>query len=112
MHSLISKEKIQKKSEQANKEKGNPNNTTKKLIEEDKPTKAKASNIKNHKNKKTNSTSIKKVTLNKKNGTEEEQNKNTVNEKKREPKVSEPLKVVNVDEVKKAKKGGWWSQAK
>ena len=71
-----------------------------------------ASNIKNHKNKKTNSTSIKKRTLNKKNGTEEELNKNTVNEKKREPKVSEPLKVVNVDEVKKAKKGGWWSQAK
>ena len=104
--------KTQKKSEQANKEKGNSNNTTKKLIEDDKPTKGKASNIRNHKNKKTNSTSIKKRTLNKKNGTEEELNKNTVNEKKREPKVSEPLKVVNVDEVKKAKKGGWWSQAK
>ena len=104
--------KTQKKSEQANKEKGNSNNTTKKLIEEDKPTKGTASNIRNHKNKKTNSTSIKKRTLNKKNGTEEELNKNTVNEKKREPKVSEPLKVVNVDEVKKAKKGGWWSQAK
>ena len=66
----------------------------------------------NHKNKKTNSNSIKKRTLNKKNGTEEELNKNTVNEKKREPKVSEPLKVVNVDEVKKTKKGGWWSQVK
>ena len=104
--------KTQKKSEQANKEKGNSSNTTKKLIEDDKPTKGTASNIKNHKNKKTNSTSIKKRTLNKKNGTEEEINKNTVNEKKREPKVSEPLKVVNVDEVKKAKKGGWWSQAK
>ena len=104
--------KTQKKSEQANKEKGNPNNTTKKLIEDDNPTKGKASNIKNHKNKKTNSTSVKKRTLNKKNGTEVEINKNTVNEKKREPKVSEPLKVVNVDEVKKAKKGGWWSQAK
>ena len=104
--------KTQKKSEQANKEKGNSNNTTKKLIEDDKPTKGTASNIRNHKNKKTNSTSIKKRTLNKKNGTEEELNKNTVNEKKREPKVSEPLKVVNVDEVKKAKKGGWWSQAK
>ena len=104
--------KTQKKSEKANKEKGNSNNTTKKLIEDDKPTKGKASNIRNHKNKKTNSTSIKKRTLNKKNGTEEEINKNTVNEKKREPKVSEPLKVVNVDEVKKAKKGGWWSQAK
>jgi len=104
--------KTQKKSEQANKEKGNSNNTTKKLIEDDKPTKGTASNIKNHKNKKTNSTSIKKRTLNKKNGTEEEINKNIVNEKKREPKVSEPLKVVNVDEVKKAKKGGWWSQAK
>ena len=104
--------KTQKKSEKANKEKGNSNNTTKKLIEDDKPTKGKASNIRNHKNKKTNSTSIKKRTLNKKNGTEEELNKNTVNEKKREPKVSEPLKVVNVDEVKKAKKGGWWSQAK
>ena len=104
--------KTQKKSEKANKEKGNSNNTTKKLIEDDKPTKGTASNIRNHKNKKTNSTSIKKRTLNKKNGTEEELNKNTVNEKKREPKVSEPLKVVNVDEVKKAKKGGWWSQAK
>ena len=104
--------KTQKKSEQANKEKGNSNNTTKKLIEDDKPTKGTESNIRNHKNKKTNSTSIKKRTLNKKNGTEEEINKNTVNEKKREPKVSEPLKVVNVDEVKKAKKGGWWSQAK
>ena len=104
--------KTQKKSEQANKEKGNSSNTTKKLIEDDKPTKGTASNIKNHKNKKTNSTSIKKRTLNKKNGTEEEINKNTFNEKKREPKVSEPLKVVNVDEVKKAKKGGWWSQAK
>ena len=104
--------KTQKKSEQANKEKGNSNNTTKKLIEDDNPTKGKASNIKNHKNKKTNSTSVKKRTLNKKNGTEVEINKNTVNEKKREPKVSEPLKVVNVDEVKKAKKGGWWSQAK
>ena len=68
--------------------------------------------LSNPKNKKTNSTSIKKRTLNKKNGTEEKLNKNTVNEKKREPKVSEPLKVVNVDEVKKAKKGGWWSQAK
>ena len=65
-----------------------------------------------NKNKRTNSTSIKKRTLNKKNGTEEELNNNTGNEKKREPKVSEPLKVVNVDEVKKAKKGGWWSQAK
>ena len=104
--------KTQKKSEKANKEKGNTNNTTKKLIEDDKPTKGKASNIRNHKNKKTNSTSIKKRPLNKKNGTENELNKNTVNEKKREPKVSEPLKVVNVDEVKKAKKGGWWSQAK
>ena len=104
--------KTQKKSEKANKEKGNTNNTTKKLIEDDKPTKGKASNIRNHKNKKTNSTSIKKRTINKKNGTEEELNKNTANEKKREPKVSEPLKVVNVDEVKKAKKGGWWSQAK
>jgi len=104
--------KTQKKSEQANKEKGNSNNTTKKLIEDDIPTKGTASNIRNHKNKKTNSTSIKKRTLNKKNGTEEEINKNIVNEKKREPKVSEPLKVVNVDEVKKAKKGGWWSQAK
>jgi len=104
--------KTQNKSEKAIKEKDNSNNTTKKLIEDDKPTKAKASNIRNHKNKKTNSTSIKKRTLNKKNGTEEELNKNTVNEKKREPKVSEPLKVVNVDEVKKAKKGGWWSQAK
>ena len=104
--------KTQKKSEKANKEKNNSNNTTKKLIEDAKPTKGKASNIRNHKNKKTNSTSIKKRTLNKKNGTEEELNKNTVNEKKREPKVSEPLKVVNVDEVKKAKKGGWWSQAK
>ena len=104
--------KTQKKSEQANKEKGNSNNTTKKLIEDDKLTKGTASNIRNHKNKKTNSTSIKKRTLNKNNGTEEELNKNTVNEKKREPKVSEPLKVVNVDEVKKAKKGGWWSQAK
>ena len=71
----------------------------------------KTSNIRNHKNKKTNSTSIKKEPY-KKNGTKEELNKNTVNEKKREPKVSEPLKVVNVDEVKKAKKGGWWSQAK
>ena len=104
--------KTQKKSEQANKEKGNSNNTTKKLIEDDNPTKGTASNIKNHKNKKTNSTSVKKRTLNKKNGTEVDINKNTVNEKKREPKVSEPLKVVNVDEVKKAKKGGWWSQAK
>ena len=104
--------KTQKKSEKANKEKGNTNNTTKKLIEDDKPTKGKASNIRDHKNKKTNSTSIKKRTINKKNGTEEELNKNTANEKKREPKVSEPLKVVNVDEVKKAKKGGWWSQAK
>ena len=65
-----------------------------------------------HKNKKTNSTSIKKRTLNKKNGSEEELNKNNFNEKKREPKVSEPLKVVNVDEVKKTKKGGWWSQVK
>ena len=104
--------KTQKKSEKANKEKGNSNNTTKKLIEDDKQTKGKVSNIRNHKNKKTNSTSIKKRALNKNNGTEEELNKNTVNEKKREPKVSEPLKVVNVDEVKKAKKGGWWSQAK
>ncbi len=114
--------KTQKKSEKANKEKGNSNNTTKELIEDDKltkelieddkPTKGKASNIRNHKNKKTNSTSIKKRTLNKNNGTKEELNKNTVNDKKREPKVSEPLKVVNVDEVKKAKKGGWWSQAK
>ena len=104
--------KTQKKSEQANKEKGNSNNTTKKLIEVDNPTKGAASNIRNHKNKKTNSTSIKKRTIDKKNGTEEELNKKTVNEKKREPKVSEPLKVVNVDEVKKAKKGGWWSQAK
>ncbi len=107
--------KTQKKSEQVNKEKVNSNNTTKKLIEDYKPTKgitSTASNIKNHKNKKTNSTAIKKRTLNKKNGTEEELNKNTVNEKKREPKVSEPLKIVNVDEVKKAKKGGWWSQAK
>ena len=104
--------KTQKKSEKANKEKGNSNNTTKKLIEDDKQTKGKVSNIRNHKNKKTNSTSIKKRALNKNNGTEEELNKNIVNEKKREPKVSEPLKVVNVDEVKKAKKGGWWSQAK
>ena len=39
-------------------------------------------------------------------------NLETGGKKKREPKVSEPLKVVNVDEVKKAKKGGWWSQAK
>ena len=104
--------KTQKKSEQANKEQGNSNNTTKKLIEDDKPTNGTAPSIRNHKNKKPNSTSIKKRTLNKKNGTEEELDKNTVNEKKREPKVSEPLKVVNVDEVKKAKKGGWWSQAK
>ena len=44
--------KTQKKSEQANKEKGSSNNTTKKLIEEDNPTKAKASNIRNHKSKK------------------------------------------------------------
>ena len=104
--------KTQKKSEQANNEKSNSKNTTKKLIGDDKPTKRKMSNIRNPKNKITNSTSIKKRTLNKKNGTEEELDKNTVNEKKREPKVSEPLKVVNVDEVKKAKKGGWWSQAK
>ena len=104
--------KTQKKSEQANKEQGNSNNTTKKLIEDDKPTNGTAPSIGNHKNKKTNSTTIKKRTLKKKNGTEEGLNKNTVNEKKREPKVSEPLKVVNVDEVKKAKKGGWWSQAK
>ena len=33
--------KTQKKSEKANKEKGNSNNTTKKLIEDDKPTKGK-----------------------------------------------------------------------
>ncbi len=102
----------QKKSETANKEKGDSKDTTKKLIEDDKPKKGKASSIRNHKNKKTNSTSIKKRTLNKKNGTEEELNKNAVNEKKREPKVSEPLKILNVDEIKKAKKGGWWSQAK
>ena len=104
--------KTQKKSEQANREKGNSNNTTKKLIEDDKLTNGTAPSIGNHKNKKTNSTSIKKRTLKKKNGTEEGLNKNTVNEKKREPKVSEPLKVVNVDEVKKTKKGGWWSQVK
>ena len=104
--------KTQKKSEQANKEKGNSNNTTKKLIEDDKPTNGTAPSIENHKNKKTNSSTIKKRILKKKNGTEEELNKNIVNEKKREPKVSEPLKVVNVDEVKKTKKGGWWSQVK
>ena len=104
--------KTQKKSEQANKEQGNSNNTTKKLIEDDKPTNGTSPSIGNHKNKKTNSTTIKKRTLKKKNETEEELNKNTVNEKKREPKVSEPLKVVNVDEVKKTKKGGWWSQVK
>ena len=104
--------KTQKKSEQANREKGNSNNTTKKLIEDDKLTNGTAPSIGNHKNKKTNSTTIKKRTLKKKNGTEEGLNKNTVNEKKREPKVSEPLKVVNVDEVKKTKKGGWWSQVK
>ena len=104
--------KTQKKSEQANKEQGNSNNTTKKLIEDDKPTNGTAPSIGNHKNKKTNSTTVQKRTLKKKNETEEELNKNTVNEKKREPKVSEPLKVVNVDEVKKTKKGGWWSQAK
>ncbi len=66
----------------------------------------------NSKNKKANLNSAKNESLNKKNGTTAYKSKKTVKEKKRVSKASQPLKVVNVDEVKEAKKGGWWSQAK
>ena len=66
----------------------------------------------NRKNKKAKPSSAKKESLNKKNGIRDDKSKKTVKEKKRVSKASQPLKVVNVDEVKEAKKGGWWSQAK
>ena len=66
----------------------------------------------NSKNKKSNPSSTKNEPLNKKNGSTNDKSKKTVKEKKRVSKASQPLKVVNVDEVKEAKKGGWWSQAK
>tara|TARA_Y100001970_G_scaffold261253_1_gene344176 strand:- start:1784 stop:4024 length:2241 start_codon:yes stop_codon:yes gene_type:complete len=66
----------------------------------------------NSKNKKSNPSSAKNESLNKKNGTKDDKSKKTLKEKKRVSKASQPLKVVNVDEVKEAKKGGWWSQAK
>ena len=45
---------------------------------------------------------------------ENEKNKNTkkLKEKKRIPKASQKLDVVNVDNINKEKKGGWWSQSK
>ena len=66
----------------------------------------------NSKNKKSNPSSTKNEPLNKKNGSTNDKSKKTVKGKKRVSKASQPLKVVNVDEVKEAKKGGWWSQAK
>ena len=66
----------------------------------------------NRKNKKAKPSSAKNESLNKKNGIRDDKSKKTVKEKKRVSKASQPLKVVNVDEVKEAKKGGWWSQAK
>ena len=66
----------------------------------------------NSKNEKAKTSSAKNESLNKKNGITDDKSKKTVKEKKRVSKASQPLKVVNVDEVKEAKKGGWWSQAK
>ena len=66
----------------------------------------------NSKNEKAKPSSAKNESLNKKNGITDDKSKKTVKEKKRVSKASQPLKVVNVDEVKEAKKGGWWSQAK
>ena len=66
----------------------------------------------NSKNEKAKTSSAKNESLNKKNGITDDKSKKTVKEKKRVSKASQPLKVVNVDEVKEAKKDGWWSQAK
>ncbi len=66
----------------------------------------------NSKNEKAKPSSAKNESLNKKNGITDDKSKKTVKEKKRVSKASQPLKVVNVDEVKEAKKDGWWSQAK
>ena len=66
----------------------------------------------NSKNEKAKTSSAKNESLNKKNGIRDDKSKKTVKEKKRVSKASQPLKVVNVDEVKEAKKDGWWSQAK
>ncbi len=102
----------QKYSKEAIKEKSHTKKTTKKQIEDEVSTKDKETIEEKVKSKKTNSTSPKKRTSKKKNGTKEKLSQSKTNEKQRVPKVSEPLKVVNVDEVKKVKKGGWWSQSK
>ena len=53
--------------------------------------------------------------VNMRNNRENSRKNNTtkkLKEKKRVPKASQKLDIVNVDNINKEKKGGWWSQSK
>ena len=108
----IAKEQIEKDDKNSLKEISKENVKGKNKTKVSKTNKQIKEKITNSKNIKSNPSSAKNESLHKKNGITDDKSKKTVKEKKRVSKASQPLKVVNVDEVKEAKKGGWWSQAK
>ena len=108
----IAKEQIEKDDENSLKKISKENVKGKNKTKASKTNKQIEEKETNSKNEKAKTSSAKNESLNKKNGITDDKSKKTVKEKKRVSKASQPLKVVNVDEVKEAKKGGWWSQAK
>ena len=108
----IAKEQIEKDDKNSLKKISKENVKGKNKTKVSKTNKQIEKKVTNSKNIKANPSSAKNESLHKKNGTTDDKSKKTIKEKKRVSKTSQPLKVVNVDEVKEAKKGGWWSQAK
>ena len=108
----IAKEQIEKDDKNSLKKISKENVKGKNKTKVSKTNKQIEGKVTNSKNIKANPSSAKNESLHKKNGTTDDKSKKTIKEKKRVSKTSQPLKVVNVDEVKEAKKGGWWSQEK